>query len=76
MKAVLFNLQGGLYMLNLLDSYVGGFPLLIVGVIELIVVIYVYGFSFSNSDTEKYPRRLLRGEVLRTDNAFFNFIFP
>ncbi|XP_076087940.1 sodium- and chloride-dependent glycine transporter 1-like [Mytilus galloprovincialis] len=53
--------KGGLYMLNLLDTYVGGFPLLIVGVIELIVVIYVYGFSFSNPDTEKYPRRLFRG---------------
>lgn len=59
-------------MLNLLDTYVGGFPLLIVGVIELIVVIYVYGFSFSNPDTEKYPRRLLRGKVL----CFFKLYFP
>ncbi|CAC5406551.1 unnamed protein product [Mytilus coruscus] len=53
--------KGGLYMLNLLDNYVGGFPLLIVGVIELIVVVHVYGFSFSTSDTEKYPMRFLRG---------------
>lgn len=53
--------KGGLYMLNLMDTYVGGFPLLIIGMIELIVIVYIYGLSYESEQTNTYPMRLLRG---------------
>ncbi|KAL8595223.1 hypothetical protein ACOMHN_043376 [Nucella lapillus] len=34
---------GGMYMLQLMDNYVGGMTLIIIGFIEIIAVIYVYG---------------------------------
>ena len=37
-------------MLNLVDSYVGGFPLIIVGIGELISINWVYGFGRFNED--------------------------
>lgn len=36
-------LQGGEYILNLMDMFVGGFLFLFVGFFEIIVIIYVYG---------------------------------
>lgn len=39
--------QGGIYVLELLDSSVSGFPLLFVGLYECIALCYVYG---------KYPK--------------------
>lgn len=50
-------------MLNLIDSYVGGIPLLIVGITELVVVIYLYGAGYETEDTEKCPWRLMRGSL-------------
>ena len=35
--------QGGIYLLNLVDFSVGGFPLLFIGLIELIAINWVYG---------------------------------
>ena len=35
--------QGGFYLLNLIDNYVGGFPLLFSGMFEIIAIIYIYG---------------------------------
>ena len=49
-------------MLNLMDTYVGGFPLLIIGMIELIVIVYIYGLSYESEQTNTYPMRLLRGK--------------
>jgi len=39
-------------VLNLVDNYVGGFPLIIVGVGELIAVNWVYGFKQFNRDIQ------------------------
>jgi hypothetical protein len=35
--------QGGLYVLNLIDQYLGGFPWLVIGVVELFCIGWVYG---------------------------------
>lgn len=35
--------QGGFYLFNLADYYIGGFPLLIVGLLECVALCYVYG---------------------------------
>ncbi|XP_013404985.1 sodium- and chloride-dependent glycine transporter 1 [Lingula anatina] len=35
--------NGGMYMLNLLDNYAGGWSVLLIGVLELVAVNYVYG---------------------------------
>jgi len=35
--------QGGFYLFNIVDSSVGGFPLLVIGVFEIISVVYIYG---------------------------------
>ncbi|BFZ15628.1 hypothetical protein BsWGS_18667 [Bradybaena similaris] len=37
--------QGGSHLLDLVDSAVLGFPLLLIGLIEFIVVIYIYGYT-------------------------------
>lgn len=42
-KCLIFHFQGGDYMLTLVDNAVGGFPLLFVGFLELIIICYVYG---------------------------------
>ena len=35
--------QGGYYLFNIIDNYVGGFPLLFSGIFEIIAIIYIYG---------------------------------
>lgn len=35
--------QGGFYVVNMVDTYVGGFPLLFIGLFECVVLQYVYG---------------------------------
>ncbi|CAF1409947.1 unnamed protein product [Adineta steineri] len=37
--------RGGLYVLNIVDQYLGGFPWLIIGVIELFCISWVYGMD-------------------------------
>lgn len=37
------NYQGGFYVLSLIDEYIAGYPLLIVGILQVIVVPWVYG---------------------------------
>lgn len=46
------HFQGGFYLLNLVDNFAGGFPLIIVGVGELIAIQWVYGFNQFSNDTE------------------------
>ncbi|XP_067687763.1 sodium- and chloride-dependent glycine transporter 1-like isoform X2 [Haliotis asinina] len=42
--------QGGSYILNLMDTFVGGFPLLIIGLTEIVAVIFVYGIRRFKDD--------------------------
>nr|XP_022323366.1 sodium- and chloride-dependent glycine transporter 1-like [Crassostrea virginica] len=44
--------RGGDYMLTLVDNAVSGFPLLFVGLLELIIIAYVYGFFRFKRDIE------------------------
>ncbi|KAK3101074.1 hypothetical protein FSP39_000752 [Pinctada imbricata] len=37
--------SGGIYLLNLVDFSVGGFPLLVVGFMELVAINWIYGFD-------------------------------
>ncbi|KAH9513801.1 Sodium- and chloride-dependent glycine transporter 2, partial [Bulinus truncatus] len=42
--------QGGSHLLNLVDEAVLGFPLLLIGLFEYIVIIYLYGFKRFSED--------------------------
>ncbi|XP_062617416.1 sodium- and chloride-dependent glycine transporter 1-like isoform X1 [Saccostrea cucullata] len=37
--------KGGIYLLNLVDFSVGGFPLLVVGLFELMAISWIYGYN-------------------------------
>jgi len=37
--------NGGFYVFTIWDAYTGGFPLLVVGIIELIAINFVYGYN-------------------------------
>ena len=41
-------LQGGIYLLTLMDNYSAGFSLMLVSMFEAIIVSYVYGMYISN----------------------------
>lgn len=41
-------LQAGYYWFSLIDYYIGGFPLLIIGFCETTVICYVYGTAFAD----------------------------
>ena len=41
-NAIVFP-QGGFYLLNLFDVSLGGFPLLFIGLVECVAIVYVYG---------------------------------
>lgn len=61
--------QGGFYLLNLIDNYVGGFPLLFSGMFEIIAIIYIYGVVSFRKDIE-----MMLGYTLFSRAAFFFFI--
>ena len=42
-SAICWCFQGGLYLLNIVDFSVGGFPLLVIGLAELVAVNWIYG---------------------------------
>ena len=46
-------MKGGFFVLTLIDHYVGGVPLLVVGLLEVIVVPYIYGTNNFVKDNEK-----------------------
>ncbi|XP_041665263.1 sodium-dependent neutral amino acid transporter B(0)AT1-like [Cheilinus undulatus] len=48
--SLLFATQSGLYWVTLFDNFAGSIPLLIIGVFELIVVVYLYGIDRFNED--------------------------
>lgn len=43
-------LQGGIYLLNLVDYSVSGFPLLFVALLELVALNYIYGYPRFSED--------------------------
>ncbi|XP_075926274.1 sodium-dependent neutral amino acid transporter B(0)AT1-like isoform X4 [Petromyzon marinus] len=50
--SLLFTLGSGSYWLIVFDSYVGSLPLLFTAMIELLAVIYIYGYHRFSSDLE------------------------
>ncbi|XP_050411372.1 sodium- and chloride-dependent glycine transporter 1 [Patella vulgata] len=44
--------KGGIYLLNLVDYSVGGFPLLVVGFLELVVLNWIYGYDKFSENIE------------------------
>ena len=42
-------LQGGFYVLQVVDSYAAGYTLLIVALLELVALVYVYGKMMNES---------------------------
>jgi SNF family Na+-dependent transporter len=48
-----FNIiKGGLFVLNLIDSYVAGYPLLLIGICQIVCVCWIYGTDRLIRDTE------------------------
>ncbi|ELU02987.1 hypothetical protein CAPTEDRAFT_121763 [Capitella teleta] len=44
--------NSGFYVFNIVDAFVGGFPLLFVGLLETIAIQFIYGFSNFSNDIE------------------------
>ncbi|ESN90548.1 hypothetical protein HELRODRAFT_166228 [Helobdella robusta] len=44
--------NGGFYLFSIIDSFAGSYPLLIVGLVEMIVLMFVYGFKNFRDDME------------------------
>lgn len=44
--------RSGFHLLDLVDNATGGFPLLIVGLIEIITIMYIYGYKKFHEDVE------------------------
>ncbi|KAK3082621.1 hypothetical protein FSP39_000641, partial [Pinctada imbricata] len=60
--------RGGVYMLNVVDHFVGGFPLLFVGLFELVSINYIYGFWRYKRDIE-----MMLGSGIAVQICFFYF---
>jgi len=52
-------LQGGIYIVELIDKFTLAFPLLIVVLLEVIVICYFYG----NTTRLCYLKRICKGEL-------------
>ena len=50
MTAIRYVLQGGIYLLNLVDYSVSGFPLLFVALLELVAINWIYGYKRFSDD--------------------------
>ena len=44
--------RGGFYLLNIMDNFVGGINLLILGFVEIVTIIYIYGYDHFAQDIE------------------------
>ncbi|XP_050388401.1 sodium- and chloride-dependent glycine transporter 1 [Patella vulgata] len=60
--------QGGSYILNLMDTFVGGFPLLFAGLFEIIVLVYIYGFKKFSSDI-----KMMVGDTQFAKYSYYGF---
>lgn len=49
---------GGMYLINLVDTNAGGFPLLVIGFCEVIAINWIYGYDFFSKDI-----KLMLGKV-------------
>ncbi|CAF1069314.1 unnamed protein product [Adineta steineri] len=63
--------RGGLYVLNIVDQYLGGFPWLIIGVIELFCISWVYGMDNFCDDIA-----LMLGEERRPKVTLDDYTYP
>ncbi|XP_021341796.1 sodium- and chloride-dependent glycine transporter 1-like isoform X1 [Mizuhopecten yessoensis] len=57
LMALPMTTRGGLYLLELIDSAVSGFPLLFVGLLECIVINWIYGYSKFAKDIQMMMKR-------------------
>ncbi|CAF1542251.1 unnamed protein product [Adineta steineri] len=63
--------RGGLYVLNIVDQYLGGFPWLVIGVIELFCISWVYGMDNFCDDIA-----LMLGEERRPKVTLDDYTYP
>ncbi|CAF0759250.1 unnamed protein product [Adineta steineri] len=63
--------RGGLYVLNIIDQYLGGFPWLIIGVVELYCIGWVYGVDNFCDDIA-----LMLGEERRPEVTLDDYTYP
>ncbi|CAF3993056.1 unnamed protein product [Rotaria magnacalcarata] len=63
--------RGGLYVLNVIDQALGGFPWLIIGVIELFSIAWVYGMDNFCDDIA-----IMLGEERRPNITLDDYIYP
>lgn len=59
-----FFSQGGIYLLNLVDFSVGGFPLLVIGMFELVAISWIYG------EKNKFVLTLVYALSILKDNQY------
>ncbi|CAF1595881.1 unnamed protein product, partial [Adineta ricciae] len=63
--------RGGLYVLNIIDQYLGGFPWLIIGVVELFCIGWVYGVDNFCDDIA-----IMLGEERRPKVTLDDYTYP
>ncbi|CAF4508540.1 unnamed protein product [Rotaria socialis] len=66
--------RGGLYILNIIDQYLGGFPWLIIGVVELFCIAWVYGVENFCDDIALMIGENRRPGVKRIKNYTIKYI--
>lgn len=49
---IFLNLKNGLFVLNLIDYSISGYPLLVLGLLQIIVVVWIYGADKFKNDIE------------------------
>jgi len=49
MYEVLWVVQGGMYVVELMDKFSTSFPLLVVVLLEMVVITWIYGKLFNSS---------------------------
>lgn len=86
---MLFNLiimqlfiQGGMWLLNLVDYSVSGFPLLVVGLMELVCIAWIYGKELCENIFKIRPNIVILSLLIQclkigkyTKFIFSNYVF-
>ncbi|KAL5006050.1 hypothetical protein ScPMuIL_017208 [Solemya velum] len=65
--------RGGLYIMNLMDTFVGGLPLLVIGFFEIVSIIYIYGVRNFHNDIQMMYGKDIKRTLLPTMSKIVNF---
>ena len=67
---------GGGYLLDLLDYYAASWPYLFIGLIELVIIAYIYGYSTYIDDLFEMTKNSLLYKLKAPMSVFYCFLSP